>query len=102
MDILETIDKEILTKENEEFYKRSVDEFLQDVEQKTTSEESKSDPLLPDTPADYDTDNDSAGSQSFEEIQEGEFDDEEESQDESLPSLFDEEEKVKEENEKWN
>ena len=72
IDILETIDRDILTKENEEFYKRSVEEFLQDVVQQTSSEESdlnaepqkkimkkknkvstpQKEPLVPDNPSD--------------------------------------------------
>jgi hypothetical protein len=122
IDILETIDRDILTKENEEFYKRSVEEFLQDVVQQTSSEESdlnaepqkkimkkknkvstpQKEPLVPDNPSDYDNANDSTCSKSFEEIQDGEFNEEEEGEDESLPSLIDEEEKVREENEKWD
>jgi hypothetical protein len=59
-------------------------------------------PLVPDNPSDYDHANDSTFSKSFEEIQDGEFNEEEEVEDESLPSLIDEEEKVREENEKWD
>ena len=59
-------------------------------------------PLVPDNPADYDHANDSTFSKSFEEIQDGELNMEEEEEDESLPSLIDEEEKLREENEKWD
>ena len=120
IDIQEILHTDILTQENEQFYKRSIEEVLKDVVHDFSSEESdlneepqkkiikkkkqvstpQQEPLVPNNQANYDHANDSTFSKSFETIHDEEFIMEEQEEEESLPSLIDEEENLSEENEK--